>query len=277
MAQDDHPVVRQLEGQLAQIRERLARKEPRGRGWWLTLTGLSLGALAGGALAYLLRSRDEEAPYMPPPPPPPTPIRQDDAIVLKPAPKPVATLVQVAEDAPIELKSSATPSEAEQATTPTRTAPPPVEEVTTTDAAPEAAEAPSAAAATIAPLVAATAPSPTGDEATDDTTPETTAAATGASTQAETVNTQADGAAEGAPAQPAAEEATTAAPAPYPGSVLPIDNTCPASHPIKGNLSRNNVLIFHVPGSNNYDRTHPEACFATEAAAEAAGFRKARS
>ena len=62
-----------------------------------------------------------------------------------------------------------------------------------------------------------------------------------------------------------------------PGWVEPVDGACPSSHPIKGNLSRNNVLIFHLPGTNNYERTKPEACFATEADAEAAGFRKARS
>ncbi|MFN8513881.1 MAG: hypothetical protein U0841_15120 [Chloroflexia bacterium] len=58
---------------------------------------------------------------------------------------------------------------------------------------------------------------------------------------------------------------------------MPTDGQCPASHPIKGNINRNGLLIFHTPDSNNYERTKAEACFASEADAEAAGFRKSRS
>lgn len=48
---------------------------------------------------------------------------------------------------------------------------------------------------------------------------------------------------------------------------------CPADRPIKGNA---NSGIYHVPGASFYTRTKPEQCFATEAEAIAAGYRKAK-
>lgn len=58
------------------------------------------------------------------------------------------------------------------------------------------------------------------------------------------------------------------------GSFRPINPVdCPAEAPIKGNL---NSMIFHVPGGAYYASTHPEECFATEPAAQAAGYRKAQ-
>jgi micrococcal nuclease len=60
-----------------------------------------------------------------------------------------------------------------------------------------------------------------------------------------------------------------------PGQAAPSGrNTCPASHPVKGNVGQNGK-IYHVPGSRDYRRTNPELCFADEAAARAAGFRRA--
>lgn len=61
----------------------------------------------------------------------------------------------------------------------------------------------------------------------------------------------------------------------------PITNTspitgsdCPADKPIKGNASS---MIYHEPGSSGYTSTTPEACFATETDAEAAGYRKSKN
>ena len=48
---------------------------------------------------------------------------------------------------------------------------------------------------------------------------------------------------------------------------------CPGSHPIKGNASS---MIYHVPGGAFYARTKPEECFATEADAQAAGYRRSQ-
>lgn len=55
---------------------------------------------------------------------------------------------------------------------------------------------------------------------------------------------------------------------------------CPADQPIKGNIS-GTARIYHSPGQLDYARTRispakGEQCFATSAAAEAAGFRPAR-
>lgn len=47
---------------------------------------------------------------------------------------------------------------------------------------------------------------------------------------------------------------------------------CPATHVIKGNR---NSMIYHMPGQEYYTRTKPEQCFALEADAIMAGYRKA--
>src|SRR5215216_810886 len=60
------------------------------------------------------------------------------------------------------------------------------------------------------------------------------------------------------------------------GGVPPIsEQDCPPSAPIKGNDSSSGELIYHTRSSATYDATYPEECFATEAAAQAAGYRKA--
>ena len=48
---------------------------------------------------------------------------------------------------------------------------------------------------------------------------------------------------------------------------------CPKGYPIKGNSSS---MIYHVPSGSFYDRTNPEACFASEAAARAKGYRASK-
>jgi hypothetical protein len=61
------------------------------------------------------------------------------------------------------------------------------------------------------------------------------------------------------------------------GGVQPIsEENCPPSAPIKGNDSSSGELIYHTRSSATYDDTYPEECFATEAAAQAAGYRAAR-
>ena len=55
------------------------------------------------------------------------------------------------------------------------------------------------------------------------------------------------------------------------GGAVPGDGThnCPSSYPVKGNLPS---LRYHLPRQPSYDRTIPEVCFQSAAAAEAAGF-----
>ena len=74
-----------------------------------------------------------------------------------------------------------------------------------------------------------------------------------------------------ADAQDPGYRCTVPAPAPAPAPA-PIGWDCPLSAPIKGNADS---MIYHMPGQQYYDRTNPEECFATEAAAQAAGYRRA--
>jgi len=60
---------------------------------------------------------------------------------------------------------------------------------------------------------------------------------------------------------------------PAPGWVEPVDGACPLSHPVKANA---NSGIYHMPGSQFYERTKPERCYVDAAAAEADGYRAAR-
>lgn len=59
----------------------------------------------------------------------------------------------------------------------------------------------------------------------------------------------------------------------------PVNKTsCPKSHPIKGNQTTRHTTdwIYHVLGGQFYEATHPEQCFATEAAAKKAGYRASK-
>lgn len=57
----------------------------------------------------------------------------------------------------------------------------------------------------------------------------------------------------------------------------PEPTSCPAAEPVKGNVPDGvGDRIYHLPGTRWYARTVPEECFASAAAAEAAGFRAPR-
>jgi len=65
----------------------------------------------------------------------------------------------------------------------------------------------------------------------------------------------------------------TIPPTPKPGGrATPQGSDCPVQTPIKGNQSG----LYHVPGGASYAATRPEACFATTADADAAGFTRAK-
>lgn len=66
-------------------------------------------------------------------------------------------------------------------------------------------------------------------------------------------------------------------PAPDNESYSPLPGTwdCPAEAPIKGNQG-SSEWIYHLPEDAYYEATNPEECFATEAAARAAGYRAAK-
>ena len=50
-----------------------------------------------------------------------------------------------------------------------------------------------------------------------------------------------------------------------------------AQRPIKANVSSRGEKIYHLPGQASYERTQAEETFATEAEAQAAGYRRAES
>ena len=52
------------------------------------------------------------------------------------------------------------------------------------------------------------------------------------------------------------------------------DGSAPDSHPIKAKESSG---IYHVPGGRFYDRTKPDRCYPTAAAAEADGYRRSKT
>ena len=58
----------------------------------------------------------------------------------------------------------------------------------------------------------------------------------------------------------------------YPSRTTPSGWNCPSWALIKGNASS---MIYHLPGGASYTRTNPEECFATESAAQRAGYRRA--
>jgi len=60
-----------------------------------------------------------------------------------------------------------------------------------------------------------------------------------------------------------------------PGWLPPnADGTTPTTHPIK---AKDSSGIFHSPGGRFYDRTKPDRCYPTAAAAEADGYRRSKS
>jgi len=79
-----------------------------------------------------------------------------------------------------------------------------------------------------------------------------------------------------APANPVSPSISPSAPASSRGGVAPSGDTCPADHPVKGNIRSDGTRIYHLPNDPSYARTRPEQCFASAADAAAAGFRPPR-
>lgn len=78
---------------------------------------------------------------------------------------------------------------------------------------------------------------------------------------------------------PVVVDAPTSAPAVVSsggGSFPAVGSACPPEAPIKGNINSEGEKIYHSPGQQAYERTIPEACYATGADAEQDGFRAAQ-
>ena len=52
-----------------------------------------------------------------------------------------------------------------------------------------------------------------------------------------------------------------------------VDGGCPPGYPVKAKRTSG---IYHPPGALAYDRTFPDRCYPSSAAAEADGFRAAK-
>jgi hypothetical protein len=76
-----------------------------------------------------------------------------------------------------------------------------------------------------------------------------------------------------APPAAAAVDAPAGVETPVPWWVTPDDGSCPLSHPVKAKASSG---IYHVPGGQSYERTTPDRCYLSPAAAEADGYRAAK-
>lgn len=75
------------------------------------------------------------------------------------------------------------------------------------------------------------------------------------------------------PPAPAPVYTPPPAPAASDGPTYGSGGVCPAGYPIKAN---DNSGIYHVPGQQFYNATNARNCFATTAAAEAAGYRASK-
>ncbi len=84
--------------------------------------------------------------------------------------------------------------------------------------------------------------------------------------------------AEWPPLQMAAADQPVASPVSEGHSVAWVDplpdGNCPPSHPVKGKTRSG---IFHVEGNIAYDRTNADRCYLSPEAAEADGYRAAKS
>ncbi len=58
-----------------------------------------------------------------------------------------------------------------------------------------------------------------------------------------------------------------------PEYAAPVGRDCPARYPLKAKRA---TKVYHRPGGSWYPRMTPDRCFATEAAAQAAGYRRAQ-
>jgi hypothetical protein len=59
-----------------------------------------------------------------------------------------------------------------------------------------------------------------------------------------------------------------------PGVPPPTPWACPPSHPIKGYLSEESGLLFHLPGGRYYEEASPARCYASEEEAGRDGARR---
>lgn len=263
MARAEERAVRKLEQQIARAQQRLTGTEDTKWRRGSLIGGVVLGTVAGGLLtSYLLRRNSADEWEI---------SSADDAILLREQPVPTG---QTAEVKPLPKLNVAAPNQGTDEVAATMLESP--------TAAPEAKPAKAQAEQPKQSFTPAKVEQPTAQsgqtakagqptkaqvEQRQDTLP------SGAIERPEIVLAKASGNTDEELAEAASNEPT---PATTDMRAEPLDGVCPASHPIKGNRGSMGALIYHIPGGRNYDRTKPEACFASIEDAEAAGYRAPR-
>lgn len=279
MARAEERAVRKLEKQIARTQERLAKAESKKRRRGGVFGGMLLGTVAGGLLTYYLTRRNQDDEW--------EQESADNAILLREQPAPTG---QTADIKPLP-KLNVAPAEQDNnevaATTleefgavaePGQATQGAARPATLTGEAPAPAEQPQQAAAPApakqdAPPAEAPAPAQAEQPTEAEAPPKENAPLPVEIERPEIVLAEDSGNTDEVLAEASSNEPT---PAPTGMPVEPTDGICPASHPIKGNRGSMGAMIYHVPGGRNYERTKPEACFATIEEAEAAGYRAPR-
>ena len=298
MARGEERAVRKLEKQIAKAQQRLTNAESTKRRRGGLFGGIFLGTVAGGLLTYYLTRRDQDDEW--------EQEGADNAIVLREQPVPTG---QTADIKPLPKLNVAPPEqdkgevaattleetgESEQPAQQTQAAARPAP---LTGAAPaQAAQQKQTEAPKIAEQPKSADAAPTEQPTQRVEQPTKAEAPEAANRPKQEAPKAAEQPQQDAPLSAEIErpeillakisgntdeelaEATNHEPAPAPSEmpVEPVDGICPASHPIKGNRGNMGAMIYHVPGGRNYERTKPEACFATIEEAEAAGYRAPR-
>jgi len=293
MAGAEERAVRKLEKQIAKTQQRLAKNQGKKRRRGGLLGGMMLGTVAGGLLTYYLIQRNNDDEW--------EQERADDAILLREQPTPTGQTAEVKplpklpvaesrsnteEVAATELESPQAAEEIEERAD-DNTRPAPLAEPTKAQAeqpkqpqqaaAPTPTERPTAQAAQPQQAERTTReeePTAQGEQPARSQPEQKHDAPLPVETERpEIVVAKASGRTDEELAEESSNEPT---PATNALRAEPVDGVCPASHPIKGNRGSMGAMIYHVPGGRNYDRTKPEACFATIEEAEAAGYRAPR-
>jgi len=283
MAGAEERAIRKLEQQIAKTQQRLAKTQGQRRRRGGLLGGMVIGTVAGGLLTYYLTQRNSDDEW--------EQESADDAILLREQPVPTG---QTAEIKPLPKLNVAEEQKDTNEVAATTLESPTTAEKTAMPTADNARPVPPSqpVKAQAEPPQPAAAPPPTAQPAAQAEQPEQAEQPAKAEQEAKPQQAQAQSVSlpveserpEIVLAQASGNtdeelaEATNHEPMPATTDMRaePTDGICPASHPIKGNRGSMGAMIYHVPGGRNYERTKPEACFATVEEAEAAGYRAPR-
>jgi hypothetical protein len=269
MAGAEERAIRKLERQIARTQQRLEKVQGRKRRRGGLLGGVVLGTVAGGLLTYYLIQRNSDDEW--------EQESADDAILLREQPMPTGQTAEVKPLPKLDVAAS-TGNPTDEVAATTLETPRPASLAQPVKAQMEQPPQDTAATPTEQPAAQAEPPKREQPAKTEALAMPQQAQAQGAPLPVETERPEIVSAESSGNTDEELAEASSNEPTPAPSEMRaePVDGTCPASHPIKGNRGSMGAMIYHVPGGRNYERTKPEACFATTEAAEEAGYRAPR-